>query len=783
MILTTNELFKSLWKSCDELRYTVAPIYYKDYILRLLFLKYMADKEQSGYFQSIASALDTVSIGATINQVCVMFEADHNLDTILSCINFDDNQKLGSQKVKVLSGLVRIFAALDFRQAQGDLITEAYEFLSHNFAVQAAKDKGQFYTPTAVSRLLSELLGIDTAGACTVYDPTCGSGSLLAQAIKVNPQVTVFGQELDYYAAMFAQMNMMLYGAQMMDIRHGDTLSKPAFADGVFDFVVANPPFSVGNWSVGIDWQNDSRFKEYTKPPEKCGDYAFILHSLASLNETGKAAIIMATGILFRSGREGEIRKQLLQTGHVAAVIGLPANLFYGTTIPTVLIVLDKSKRYDDVLFIDASHDCIERDKLNVIQERHAHKLIKTVNNRLTIKGYSSLVPLETILNKEDGNLNIIRWVDTSKPEQQNDMYAIMHGGIPNSALDELEPYWSMYSNLRNSLLETTHSRIQKQYNKEVEQWYSKFLIEQSELADAIKNHIDVMKWRLSIEQQVVEWWERLAVPLILSGDNPKVIYHRLSESILARFIDIPLIDGYALYQAFVDYWNSTLLDAIELMQAEGFPTALAIQESADGDLSIGKVKYKSRLVSSKTLYEYFGARSLIDEAWDKAGQATSELESALEDSTELLQDACIERGDELVLTKASITSYLKTIKGKMEYNDEINACTYLLGLFDAEATANKGKKQAEDRVTQLFIDKLSQLTQADQEVLVIDLELKQGLFDQFKRAINQPISQLIQELKAIHDKYGKSLIEIEKNIVTLRGKLDRYLEELGYTL
>lgn len=781
MTITTKELFRSIWKSCDELRYTIEPIYYKDYILRLLFLKYMSDKEQSGYFNRLEQALDTNAIGQAINQTFVQFEVDHQINAILSCVDFDDEKKLGKQKSLIASGLVRVFMKLDFRGAKGDLVTDAYEFLAHNFAVEAAKNKGQFYTPSHVASLLSQLLGIANHHGATVYDPTCGSAALLAQAVKLNPSVKAFGQELDMNATMLAQMNLMLYGANGLDIRQGNTLADPAFADGVFDYVVANPPFSVDNWSYGVDWQTDNRFKDYPLPPNKNGDYAFILHGLASLNATGKAAMILPTGVLFRGGREAQIRKQLLESGMLHTVIGLSDSIFYGTTIPTVILLFDTPKRYDDVLFIDASNDYIERDKLKVLQERHIHKLLNVVNNRITVQRYSNLVAIDTILT-DDANLNITRYVDTIKPERELDLYALNKGGIPNNDIELLSEYWQQFPNLKADLFKDSHTHTRKRYNVDTEFFYSQFNVSQDNLPSFIKQHYSIVEWQSNLADQIEQWWNGIAVPMLLSGNPIKHIVYTLSESILDAFIGIPLLDCYTLYQAFIDYWNSALSSAIEIIQADGWSTAIQLIPSSTGSMTLAKEKYESQLVSKLTLYEYFGAQSILDAALTNANQASAELETALEDYKELLEDACIERDEELVLNKASISAYLKTIKGMpMMYQQEINAINHLLSLYDTEAKANKGKKAAEDEATQMLINAVVGLSEQECVNLVIDYEWKQGIMTMFNRVVQEPVKNLIQELKAIYDQYGVSLEQLEYNMQEARRKFNDLVAELGY--
>src|SRR5215204_2767272 len=308
MVLKKSDLYSSLWRSCDELRGGMDAGQYKDYILTLLFVKYVTDKAKT----------------------------DRN-----SLADFNDEEKLGKGKEMQdrLSKLVTIFADLDFRgsRAEGDdLLGDAYEYLMRHFATESGKSKGQFYTPAEVSRILAKIIGIGpgTRQDDTVYDPTCGSGSLLLKVADEAPRgITIYGQEKDNATWALSKMNMILHGNEDADICKGDTITDPKFTKGdqlrTFDFIVMNPPFSTKSWSNGLE--NEYGRFDLGRPPERNGDYAFLLHVLTSLKSKGKAAVILPHGVLFRGGAEATIRRQLLQRGYIKGIIGLPPNLFYGT--------------------------------------------------------------------------------------------------------------------------------------------------------------------------------------------------------------------------------------------------------------------------------------------------------------------------------------------------------------------------------------------------------------------------------------------------------------------
>src|SRR5438045_3796902 len=383
MALKKSELYSSLWSSCDELRGGMDASQYKDYVLVLLFIKYVSDKYAGQPYAPIsipkgASFKDMVAlkgksdIGDQINKKIVAPLA--NANKLSDMPDFNDATKLGSGKEMVdrLTNLIAIFEnkALDFskNRADGDdILGDAYEYLMRHFATESGKSKGQFYTPAEVSRIMAQISGIrsaKTSAATTVYDPTCGSGSLLLKVgDEAGTTVTLYGQEKDAATSTLARMNMILHNNPIAVIEQGSTLALPKFKEGgmlkTFDYVVANPPFSDKRWSTGINPAKDDfeRFKHFGVPPAKQGDYAYLLHIVRSLKSTGKGACILPHGVLFRGNAEAEIRRNLVRKGYIKGIVGLPANLFYGTGIPACIIVVDKQDAAvrKGIFLIDAS--------------------------------------------------------------------------------------------------------------------------------------------------------------------------------------------------------------------------------------------------------------------------------------------------------------------------------------------------------------------------------------------------------------------------------------------
>jgi type I restriction enzyme M protein len=386
--------------------------------------------------------------------------------------DFNDSNKLGDgqDKVERLGNLIDIFNApsLDFSQNRADnddLLGDAYEYLMRHFASQSGKSKGQFYTPSEVSRIMAKVIGISPANSkasTTVYDPTCGSGSLLLKvAAEAGKRITLEGQEMDVTTAGLARMNMILHDFPTANVLTGNTLSSPKFLDDLqlraYDYVVANPPFSVKTWSTGLTPANDpyQRFV-WGEPPAKQGDYAFLLHIIRSMKSTGKAACILPHGVLFRGNAEAVIRQQLVRSGYLKAIIGLPANLFYGTGIPACILVLDKenAQARKGIFMLDASKGFKKDGPKNRLREQDIHKIVDTFT-RLDESNprYARMVPVAEIADpKNDYNLNLPRYIDSTEPEDLQDIDGHLRGGIPARDLDALGSYWTVMPGLRAAL-------------------------------------------------------------------------------------------------------------------------------------------------------------------------------------------------------------------------------------------------------------------------------------------------------------------------------------------
>ena len=662
MALKKSQLYSSLWQSCDELRGGMDASQYKDYVLTLLFMKYVSDKyagspdalievPAGGGFADMVQLRGDKEIGEKINIVIAKLAEANELKGVIDQADFNDESKLGTGKEMQdrLSKLVAIFDGLDLRanRTEGDdLLGDAYEYLMQHFATESGKSKGQFYTPAEVSRIMAKVVGIgpDTRSDHTIYDPTCGSGSLLLKAADEAPGgITVYGQEMDNATWALARMNMILHDHPTADLWRGNTLAAPYFKNPddslkTFDFAVANPPFSAKAWSSGLDPAHDPyRRFAYGIPPDKNGDYAFLLHLITSLKSRGKGAIILPHGVLFRGNREAEIRRNLIRRGFIKGIIGLPANLFYGTGIPACILVIDKADAdaRRGIFMIDASRGFLKDGNKNRLRAQDIHRIVDVFNRQIELPRYSRMVPVAEIAGPaNDYNLNIPRYVDSSEPEDLHDLDAHLNGGIPDRDLDALDTYWTVFPALRRALFEGNGRA-----------GYSDARVETQQVKATILRSA-VFKSYAQRVAAIFDAWRTTHEPFLVSievGALPRTIIHTLSEDLLARFADLPLLDRYDVYQRLMDYWDEVMQDDVYLIAAASWVEAAKprgiiedreqrIKETAD--LTIKRKKYKMDLIPPTLITARWFAveRAAIERLQGAQETAARELEEFVEE-------------------------------------------------------------------------------------------------------------------------------------------------------
>jgi type I restriction enzyme M protein len=796
MAIKKSELYSSLWKSCDELRGGMDASQYKDYVLVMLFVKYVSDKYQGkedalievpdgGGFRDMVMLKGNKDIGEGINTIIANLADANELKGIIDVADFDNDDKLGKGKDKQdrLSNLVSIFEhpSLNFsknRVEGDDLLGDAYEYLMRNFATESGKSKGQFYTPAEVSRVMAKVIGISKAKSQdqTIYDMTCGSGSLLLKAADESERgVTIYGQEMDNATAALAKMNMILHNNPAADIKQDNTLSKPYFKnpDGslkTFDFCVANPPFSTKAWSNGFDPANDEydRFN-HGIPPKSCGDFAFLSHMIRSLKSTGKGAIILPHGVLFRGGAETEIRKNIIMKGYIKGIIGLPTNLFYGTGIPACIIVLDKEDSLDrtGIFMIDASKGFMKDGNKNRLREQDIHKIVDVFNKQLEISKYSRMVLHSEISDPKNGyNLNISRYIDSQEDEDIHNIEAHLLGGIPDKDVDDLHKYWKAFPSLKQ-LLFSPSSRT----------GFNDLKIEPAEIRKIIFEHSDFVKYSDEVDV-VLKSWRDKHVPYLKNidaGVKPKETIKYLSEDLLEKFSDIPLLDKYDIYQSLMNYWVGTLQDDVYQIAEEGWKALLSLdarKKTCDCDLL---PKY---LVINKLFLMEGNNIDNLEADREGIKQQLVELEDEHGGEEGLLANT---KNDKDKLNKAGVQKRLKEIKGDDDYIDEIEILNWYLKLSDAEADIGNQIKDANidldkkvaSRYNTMTVDEIKELVVNDKWMTTIEKDIKSDI-----ERISQRLSQRIKELA---ERYETPLPKLTCNVADLEIKVNAHLKKMGF--
>ena len=486
-----SELYSLLWEACNKLRGGMEPIRYKDYVLVLLFFKYVSDRykgrpfaeftiDEGSSFEDLIAAKGKSDVGERVDKIIQKFLEDNRLQGSLPDVSFNNPDELGSGKelVDKVSGLIGIFQnpAIDFKynRASGDdIIGDAYEYFMMKFAQESGKSRGQFYTPSEVSRIIARLIGIGSIKQMptkqwTLYDPAAGSGSLLIRAADEAPVnesgdaiVTIYGQERYPGTAGLAKMNFILHNKGTGEIKSGNTLSNPQYLDDFgelrkFDFIVMNPPFSDKDWTQGIKVSEDKyhRFDGYGIPPEKNGDYTWFLHVLKSLGSNGKAGIVMPHGVLFRGNSEETIRLKILEKRYIKAIVSLPANLFYGTGIPACIVIIDKegAENREGIFLIDASRGFKKDGNKNRLREQDIEKIVQTFISGKPVKGYARFVKYTDILEQNAGNLNVPRYIQKIDDVLPQNIAAHLKGGIPGTDIESLKRLWDISPALKQEI-------------------------------------------------------------------------------------------------------------------------------------------------------------------------------------------------------------------------------------------------------------------------------------------------------------------------------------------
>lgn len=792
MAIKKSELYSSLWKSCDELRGGMDASQYKDYVLVLLFVKYVSDKyagkkdalievPAGGCFADMVALKGDKEIGDKINKIIGKLADANGLKGVIDVADFNDEDKLGRGKEMIdrLSNLIDIFNTpqLDFRNngAEGDdLLGDAYEYLMRHFATESGKSKGQFYTPAEVSRIMARVIGVIDANRPdqSIYDPTCGSGSLLLKAhdeakSRAGLNLAIYGQEMDNSTYALARMNMILHDCPWAEIWRDNTLSNPYFKTDrrlkQFDFVVANPPFSMKAWSNGFDPYNDlyGRFS-YGVPPTKNGDYAFLLHCLASLKSTGKGAVIMPHGVLFRGNAEAEIRKNIVKRGYIKGIIGLPPNLFYGTGIPACIVVLDKeyAAARTGIFMIDASKGFIKDGNKNRLRAQDIHKIVDTFDRQIEIEKYARMVPLSEI-EANDYNLNISRYIDSSVPEDLQDIAGHLKGGISGRDIDELARYWAVMPGVKTALF-TPADRP----------GYSNLKVAAGKIKTTIFGHPEFTAFKAEISALLNAWKAQNTPRLknIQVGDHPKTLIEEIAENLLNIFNAAPLIDAYDVYQHLMDYWAATMQDDVYMLVKDGWKAVL------DG-------KPNTDLISRPLIVaRYFATEAeaikKLEIEQDTVSQKMEEMAEEHSGEDGLLEEAKTDKGK---LTKASVKARLNVIKGDKDAIEEDTVLTAYLFLIEEEAAASKKVKDVEKALDEKVTAHYAKLTEDEIKTLVVENKWLASLTADLHGEMERVSQVLAGRIKLLAERYATPLPQLADEVAVFTSRVDEHLKRMGF--
>ena len=837
--MNKQELANRIWESANKMRSKIEANEYKDYILGFIFYKYLSDQEikflkendfddadikdlredeietleyvqrNIGYFISYENLFSTwISKGrdfdvSDVRDALSAFNRliypthkkvfDKVFDTLQTGLS-----KLGdssNSQTKAISGLLQLIKDIPMDGKQDyDVLGFIYEYLISQFAANAGKKAGEFYTPHEVSVLMSEIVAEHLKGEkeIKIYDPTSGSGSLLinignsiSKYMEEYNNIKYYAQELKENTYNLTRMNLVMRGIKPDNIvtRNGDTLEEdwPFFDENdpvntynplYVDAVVSNPPYSQA-WDPS-NKEHDPRYSRFGLAPKGKADYAFLLHDLFHIKPDGIMTIVLPHGVLFRGGEEGQIRKNLIENNHIDTIIGLPANIFFGTGIPTIIIVLKQKRENTDTLIIDASKGFIKEGKNNKLRASDIKRIVDAVMNRESIDKFSRLVSREEI-RSNDYNLNIPRYVDSSEPAETWDLYASMFGGIPMTEIDGLEEYWKAFPTLKSALF--TNSDIP----------YVELATE--DIKNTIKNHADIKTFENAFKDAFAdfhlylkeEWIEKMEHVEISKSENV------ISENIFKRLDQVPLIDKYEAYQILDDEWGKIAVD-LEIIQTEGFAATKKVdpnlvtkkkdgkeQEIQDGGM--GRV-IPFELVQKELLSDRYKE---LREKEARLAEIPSLYEEIIEDMTEEEKDGQVLNDNNDAFIPKEVTKKLKELK-KEAPTEEVKSFIDKLDRYERLSKEEKDlKKEIKSETAKLHMltkETIENLT--DSMVCeLLDKKWIGNLLESINKLPDTIVDNLVSKIQALVSKYKTTYFELEKEIKETEIKLASMIDEL----
>lgn len=858
MAIKKSQLYSALWSACDALRGGMDASQYKDYVLVVLFLKYISDKAKTPEgsdiiipegcsFYDVAECVNKDTINEKMNTVLADIAKENGLEGVINTVDFADENKLGKGKdmIDTVSKLIKVFQDdnLNFannRAADDDLIGDAYEYLMRQFASQSGKSKGQFYTPAEVSRVMANIIGInkDTrTDNISIYDPTCGSGSLLlrAKAEARTDNVSIDGQESDLATIGMARMSMIIHGVEDANLMHGDTLNHPlnTLRDDTtlrqFDYIVANPPFSTKGWMKTAQpqdrygrWGSDNG--QAPVPPQGCGDYAFLLHIIASLKPNGKAACILPHGVLFRGNDEALIREWLVRHHLIRGIIGLPSNLFYGTGIPACIIIIDKQNApsTQGIFMIDAKEGYAKDGNKNRLREMDIRRIEDAWEAQQDIPHYARFVSYAEIADpKNNYNLNIPRYITPADNEIQQDIYAHLHGGIPAHDVDEtLAHHWIACPTLKNELFE---------------QQPNGYYALRQHSADDIRHTIDTnadYRRHAELYKQAIDSFTAETYPEMSHLSlhfNPKQKIEEWSNALLAKAQTQQLVDPYEVYDILRNYWAETMQDDCYLISRDGWKISVTSEhrnptyrdllcDLVPVDVLVKEyfIKQDADIVSLEAEIENLGTQmdSLKEENPDTIDESVAVLKTRLElmQQPELPNEQRVlnemitlfDRGNEAKnereklirrypeifryfgnnVTKNTVKRRLKTLPLYVELDKEtIELYEQYIELDKTLAQKKNELKESHKEMLTAVQDKYSTLTEDEIRHLVIECKWFATLDSRTATLFNECSQQMTNDIIALHERYKTTLPEIDAKVNDLRQQVNDAFKNMGINI
>ena len=807
MAIKKSQLYSTIFESCNKLRGGMDASQYKDYVLVVLFLKYISDKKKVDpdqlieipvgcTFDDIVALKYKDNIGEEINKKLeALGKENPELQSVFQNADFCASDKLGTGKdlVETVSGLIGVFqnSGLDFgsnREADDDLIGDAYEFLMKNFATQSGKSKGQFYTPAEVSRLIAKVVGIDKdeRPQVSIYDPTCGSGSLLLRAkAEAKKNVSLNGQESDVSTVGMAQMNMIIHGEQCADIQQGDTINNPKHVENEmlqqFDYVVANPPFSLKSWLKSAG--EEDRYKRWGNgigigvPPVKCGDYAFLLHIIKSLNHKGKGACILPHGVLFRGNAEAQIRKYIVNQHYIKGIIGLPSNLFFGTGIPACIIVIDKENAPDrkGIFMINANEGYAKDGPKNRLREQDIKRIADVWNEQKEVAHYSHFVTYEEI-EKNDFNLNLPRYIEAEDHEVVQDIDAHLHGGVPQHDLDQLSHIWAACPTLQSALFNTLRPG------------YYQLKPSAEELRNAIDNEPS-FKQQYQEFNNAINGWVNETSALLKSqgvGLHPKRLIVEISEPLLSAINASPcLVDGYDAYDQLMNYWSETMQDDCYLISSKGWNVELSFPMTGKG---VVKKNYDYNDLDCDLLPINIVIDEYFDKEKSKINELTAERESLEADSATLLEEHEEEFSELDKVTIANVKKVLKSDEAEKDASKKLDAETkkifeQYVKLDERLAKVKSDLRTTVADLTKLVVEKYKKLTEEEVKRLVVDQKWMQTITSRLQNEMTSVVQSITDSVSTLSQRYAFTLADANAQVNDLESQVMASLEQMGFKI